>query len=365
MIIEGNSKDSSDFTFYKFVIDSLPSAVISVNADLKVIGFNPWAEKVTGYTAEEAIGHFCGEILQGGMCPAHCPLRTVLDGHKPVSLVETTILNKRGKTIPVRMNTAGLFDGDGRLIGGVESFYDISRLKTMERVKDNIVSMLAHDMKSSITTVGGFALRLQKKASHIDEINQIKCLEIINEESNKLESYVNEFLEFSRLQAGGLKLDFSPTSLDKELMELLDAYQLRASQSGIKLELQNEEALAIIEADSSQLRRVFTNLLDNDALKFSKEGGKVTVTTQETDQDVIIEFTDQGTGIDPSDLPYIFDAFHRGKVKGKIEGFGLGLAAVKTIAEGHGGRVRVESELDKGSVFTVLLPKAGKPEDEE
>lgn len=361
-----NEKDKypSDLTFYRFIIDSIPSAVLTVNADLKITGFNPWAEKITGYSKKEALGQYCGEILQGAMCLAHCPLRTVLKGHSPVSLVETTIVNKWGETVPVRMNTAGLFDDNDHLIGGVESFQDISRLKSLEREKDNLISMFAHDMKSSLTIIGGFVLRLLKKARQIDEEKQKKYLGIIKNESGKLESLINEFLEFSRLQTGRLKLNFSTTSLDKELMELSDSYQVKASQSGLKLELKNEEELSIIEADATQLRRVFTNLLDN-ATKFSKEKGTITITTQETAEDVIVKVKDEGIGIERNELPYIFDSFHRGKGAEKKEGFGLGLAAVKAIVEGHSGRVIVKSELGKGSVFTVVLPKFRIPQDEK
>jgi len=351
--------DFKDLNFYKFVIGSLPNAVVTVNADMNITGFNSWAEKVTGYSSEEALGRHCGEVLKGGECHGQCPLRTVLDGHMPMSLHETTIQNKLGETIPVRMNTAGLFDDDGQLIGGVESFQDISKLKTLEREKDNLISMFGHDMESSITTIGGFVLRLIKGANQIGEIKQKKYLNIIKNESSKLEAIIHDLLEFSRLQTGKLKLHFGPTSLDKELIELLDAYKLRASQSGVTLELKNEEALPIIEGDSTQLHRVFVNLLAN-ALKFSKEGGRITITAQETDQDIIITVSDQGTGIDPNDMPYIFEAFHRGKVGEKVEGFGLGLAAVKTIVEGHSGQVHVDSELGHGSVFTVVLPKVEK-----
>jgi two-component system phosphate regulon sensor histidine kinase PhoR len=362
--VKENDKYSSDLTFYRFIIDSIPSAVLTVNADLKITGFNPWAEKITGYSKKEALGQYCGEILKGAMCLAHCPLRTVLKGHRPVSLVETTIVNKWGETIPVRMNTAGLFDDNDHLIGGVESFQDISRLKSLEREKDNLISMFAHDMKSSLTIIGGFVLRLLKKARQIDEEKQKKYLGIIKNESSKLESLINEFLEFSRLQTGRLILNFSTTSLDKELMELSDSYQVKASQSGLKLELKNEEELSIIEADATQLRRVFTNLLDN-ATKFSKEKGTITITTQETAEDVIVKVKDEGIGIERNELPYIFDSFHRGKGTEKKEGFGLGLAAVKAIVEGHGGRVIVKSELGKGSVFTVVLPKVRIPQDEK
>ena len=356
-VVKDKDKYSPGLTFYRFIIDSLPSAVLTVNADLKIIGFNPWAEKITGYSAKEVLGQYCGEILQGGRrCHAHCPLRTVLNGHRAVSLVETTIVSKWGETIPVRMNTAGLFDDNDNLIGGVESFQDISRLKSLEREKDNLISMFAHDMKSSLTIIGGFVLRLLKKARQVDDEKQKKYLGIIKNESSKLESLVNDFLEFSRLQTGRLKLNFSATSLDKELMEISDSYQVKASQSGLKLELQNEKELSIIEADASQIRRVFTNLLDN-AIKFSKKKGAITITTQETTEDVIVKVKDEGIGIERNELPYIFDSFHRGKGAEKKEGFGLGLAGVKAIVEGHGGRVIVKNEPIKGSVFTVVLPK--------
>ena len=237
---------------------------------------------------------------------------------------------------------------------------DISRVKALEREKDNLISMFAHDMKSSLTIIGGFALRLLKKLRGIDEAKQEEYLEIIKNESGKLELLINDFLEFSRLQTGKLKLNLAATSLDKELMEILDSYRLRASESGIKLELQNEEALPIIEADAHKLRRVFTNLVDN-ALKFSKEKGTITVTTEETATEVMVKMEDEGIGIPSDELPYVFDAFHRGSGTQEKRGFGLGLAGVKTIIEAHGGRVWAESEgYDEeqlpGSTFHILLP---------
>ena len=345
-----------DVAFYRFAIDSLPTAVLTVNSDFRISGFNPWAEKITGYSKKEAQGKYCGAILHGGMCLAECPLKTAMKVRKPVYLIETTIVNRWGETIPVRMSTAGLFDDNGHLIGGVESFHDITRLKRLEREKDNIISMFAHDMKSSLTIIGGFVLRIMKKMGKIDAEKQIKYLEIIKKEAGKLESLINEFLEFSRLQTGRLKLNLSATSLDKELMDLVDSYRVRASESGIKLVLESEEALPVIMADTSQLRRVFTNLLDN-ALKFSKGKGNIIISTYETPETVEVSVKDEGIGIEQDELAYIFDSFRRGRDVDNEEGFGLGLAAVKAIVEGHGGRVLVKSELDKGSVFTVVLPK--------
>ncbi len=352
--MESPGKNPYDLGFHRFIIDSLPVGIMTVDAGLKINSFNPWAEAVTGYSAKEVMRRYCGQVLKGGMCDVHCPLKTVIDRQHPVVRVETTIRKKNGQIIPVRMNTAALLDEAGTLIGGVEAFQDISYLKTLEEEKNNFISMIAHDMKSSVTVIGGFALRLLTRGDGLDREKHKEYLGIIRRESSKLESMIHDFLEFSRLQRGEFKLNFGPTSLDKELMELVESYQVKASQAGVGLEFQGQKALPMIEADAAQLRRVFTNLLDN-AIKFSKGSGKITVIPEERGHEVLVRIADQGKGIAPAELPYIFYAFHHGKESG---GFGLGLAAVKAIVEGHGGRLEVDSELDRGSTFTVILPKA-------
>ncbi len=348
-----------DLKFYRFIMDSLPVGIVTVDSERRITSLNPWAEEIIGYSEGEALGRFCGEIMSGGRCKTRCPLKTVISRENPVVRLETTVQTRSGERIPVRMNTAALLDDQGNLIGGVEAFQDISYLKALERERDSFVSMIAHDMKSSITVIGGFVLRLLKKSEGLDPAKRKKYLEIVRNETGKLEAMIKDFLEFSRLQTGSLKLDFAPTSLDKELMELIESFQVKASQSGVGLELETEDTLPLIEADSGRLRRVFANLIDN-AIKFSKKGGKVVVRVRETGEDVSVRVIDQGTGIDSEDLPYIFDPFRRGKGEQPAEGFGLGLAAVKVIVEGHGGSVHVESELGKGSEFEVVLPKDAK-----
>ena len=354
--IKETTSDGHDLNFYRFILNSLPIAVATVNSQFKITGFNPWAEQLTGYSEKEVVGRYCGEILQGGMCKINCPLKAVIKKRQAVIRLDTTITDRSKKTIPVQMNTAGFFDDKGQLLGGLEAFQDISHIKALEREKANLISMFAHDIKSSLTIIGGFVLRLLKKKSQLEEEKQIEYLDIMKNETGKLSFLVNDFLEFSRLQTGRLKLEFSATSIDKELMELFDAYQEKAREAGIDLALENEEELSIIEADANRLRRVFANLLDN-ALKFSKNEGAITISTHETDKEIVVKVKDEGIGIDPDDLPYIFESFNRGKGSETKEGFGLGLATVKAIVEAHGGSVRVESELGKGSVFEVILPK--------
>jgi signal transduction histidine kinase len=128
--------------------------------------------------------------------------------------------------------------------------------------------------------------------------------------------------------------------------------------------LQNEEVLPLIRADAQHLRRVFTNLIDN-ALKYSDEGTTVAVSTHETPTHVIVKVSDEGHGMPEEELPFVFDAFHRGVGTQKKGGFGLGLAGVKAIVDAHGGRVRVKSEPGEGSTFIVTLPKTGHEQGRE
>jgi signal transduction histidine kinase len=216
--------------------------------------------------------------------------------------------------------------------------------------------MFAHDMRSSLTGIHGLGLRLLTKSASIEEEKKVEYLKIINKEASKLESLVDDFLEFSRLETGRLKLNFRAMSLEKELLELHSVYEPRANQKDLDLEIVLEETLPIIEGDVNRLRRVFTNLLDN-ALKFSKSTGKITITAREAPEEIHVSVRDEGIGIAEEELPFIFDIFHRTPGSEKREGYGIGLATVKAIVDGHGGRVRVESRLGEGTTFSVFLPK--------
>jgi PAS domain S-box-containing protein len=359
----GDIRNVHDLTFYKFAIESLPVAVMTVDPDLRITGFNASAEDITGYPKEEALGKHCSNILRSDLCKDSCPLKTVLNHRKSIVRTESMIHNKLGAIVPIRQHAAGLFDEHGTLIGGLEAFVDISHSKAMEREKANLISMFAHDMKSPLISIQGFVDRLLQKPAEMDDKKRKAFLKIVKLETSKLESLIDGFLEYSRLQTAKLRFNFTAASLDKELAEIYDTYQNKGSQKGIQFELRNMEALPVIEADTRYLQRVFSNLLDN-ALKHSREKGLITISTHQTDQYVMVKIADRGVGIDSRDLPYIFDPFYQGQGEKRGKGYGLGLAVVKAIVEGHGGKLFAESELGKGSVFTVALPKRRNTRDD-
>jgi two-component system phosphate regulon sensor histidine kinase PhoR len=344
---------------------SLPVGVITVDPELRITDLNPWGETISGYTQSEVVGKFCGDILKGEMCGSSlCPIRNVASSMRPVVRAQTSIRSKCGSRIPIRLSAAGIFDGRGRLIGGVEVFQDISELESFARQRSNLITMFAHDMRSPLVAIQGFARRMLKKGDAISAGKQVTYLQIISKEAEKLERLVTDFLDFARLEAGVLKLDFNAVNLDKELMDLIELYQSRFADVGIMLNAEDCEKLPVIEADVYGLRRVFTNLLDN-ALKFSDSGTSVTIQAEETEREVMVHVVDQGMGIPSEELPYIFDPFYRGWGQEKRRGFGLGLAGVDAIVKGHGGRMVVTSEVCKGSVFTVILPKMRQGEGNE
>jgi two-component system, OmpR family, phosphate regulon sensor histidine kinase PhoR len=338
------------------VIESMPMGVIAVNPEMQVIELNPGAQKIIGSSREKVVGNYCGDVLNGGLCGHRCPLKTVLTQQKPIVSVETTIQNIKEVVVPVRLFVSALFDKQGHLVGAVEVFQDISEIKALEQERATVHSMFAHDMKSPLVAIQGFALRMLNKESEISEDRQIQYLEIICKEAGKLEQLINDFLDFSRLETGKLTLNLSPTNLNTEFADLMETYRTRFSQAGIKLKISYKDTLPIIYADLPQLHRAFVNLLEN-ALKFSSADSTVSFEVEETEEEILVHVSDQGIGIPAEELPYIFDAFYRGRDHRKYHGHGLGLAAVEKIVRAHKGRVWVRSEVGKGTVFSIALPK--------
>jgi PAS domain S-box-containing protein len=172
--------------FPEFVLHHLPSGLATVDANLHITYFNPSAERITGYKRAEAVGRYCGQVLQGGQCRFSCPLRTVLNREKTSVTVETTIQTKDGRTLSVNLRTAAMFDEGGALIGALESFSDISHIKKLEAERAQTLSIFAHDMKAPLISIEGFANRLiAGKAGQLND-KQKKYLNMVQTQSRQV-----------------------------------------------------------------------------------------------------------------------------------------------------------------------------------
>lgn len=232
--------------------------------------------------------------------------------------------------------------------------YDLSRFKEREKRKDEFFATAVHDLRSPITSILGFNHLIKKTGSlnaHQNEFVQ---------EIQHAASHMNELLEdILYLTKFDLDAESKRDAIDIShlLFEIADEFQPQATLKRQLLALEKSESQITVPGDESQLRRVLRNLIGN-AVKYTPEGGAITLSLELELNMAKIKIKDTGYGIPAADLPHIFDRFYRVRSNGHndIQGNGLGLAIVKTIAERHGGNVSVESEVGKGSCFTFTLP---------
>jgi two-component system phosphate regulon sensor histidine kinase PhoR len=335
------------------VLIELPIAIVTTNEHFEITLFNPKAEELTGYAAKEAVGQKCSEILGTELCGKDCPIHKIL--HDEISTIrkETTLTTRYSDKLPVIIHSRAIHNVKGEFKGCLEAFEDISREKAQEREKNNFQFMLAHDMKSPLVAILGLIGKIRE---HHDDMSAEKLeqyCKTIKESGEQLEAQVLEFLEYSRQLTDKIKLNLEAVDLTELIDQLVQRYQQQAAKKEIAIRT-DYEPLQEVKVDSHQIQRVFENLLNN-AIKFTQQHGEIYITIKSTAREVIIQVKDNGPGIKAEELPYIFDAFHQSK--SSSSGHGLGLTAVKAIVQEHGGRVAVTSSLEKGTVFTVRLPR--------
>ncbi len=232
------------------------------------------------------------------------------------------------------------------------------------RGRDEMLSLVTHDLKNPVSTIKGYAQLLKRqvlKANELDRKQLADGLTRIDTTSSKMVMLINELLNIARLQMGQpAELDRQPTDLVELVHRTVTAYQQTTTNHTLRFETSELEITG--EWDASGLERVLGNLLSN-AIKYSPAGGDVIITARsEADRGgkgriAVLAVRDSGIGIPESDIPHIFEQFHRASnVTGQISGTGIGLASAHSIIEQHGGTLTVESEEGSGSIFTVRLP---------
>jgi signal transduction histidine kinase len=224
-----------------------------------------------------------------------------------------------------------------------------------ERQRTEFLAMLTHDIRNPLGVVLGYLDMLREEP---DAFGVPPAAELIQRmESNMLtiHALVTNYLDFSTIEAGRLTLAKQPLRLNELLSQLERRHESEATHHRITLQLQVPPQLPSIEADPLALERIFTNLLHN-ALKFTPEAGRVTVSVTLYATEIAVAVSDTGPGIAPDDLALLFRKYGKAATLQRRQGTGLGLFIVKELTEAHGGRVEVQSTVGQGSTFTVFLP---------
>ena len=338
------------------VIASLPVALFVVNAEYKIVEFNPAAEQITGRKRSQVVGRSCAEVFSSSLCEHNCPLRESEKTGEPC-LGRDAVIRIGDEELPIIFSSSAVQDDSGRMIFGIEVFRDATDIQQLEDHKRNLISLFTHDLKAPVAIIGGFVDRLvEGKAGPLND-KQTSYLETIHKEISRLEQYIFSFLDIARIESGQIELELSPCDLGELLKEIVTGFEIQAVEKTIALELDVPVLSDHITADRLQISRVITNLLDN-AIKYSQDNSTVLLRVQENRDQMILEIRDQGPGVSIQDQAHIFDHFFRIDDKRRaVQGTGLGLAAVKAIVDAHSGRVWMRSVPGKGSSFFVSLPK--------
>ncbi len=226
-----------------------------------------------------------------------------------------------------------------------------SEILKSERLKNEFISSVSHELKTPLTSIKGWAITLKLKELQSEEMMD-KGLNIIIEESERLTDLVNELLDFSRYEAGNISLKIETFNLGQLLRDIYFQMKPRSERNGVSLQYQDIE-LGDIKADKNRLKQVFINIVDN-AIKFS-QGGIVKIYSEEKDGYIYIIIEDNGIGIKKNDLKRVKEKFFKGN--NDRPGNGIGLAICEEIMKLHNGKIDIDSEIRKGTKVTVRIKK--------
>ncbi len=236
-------------------------------------------------------------------------------------------------------------------------FHDITELKKLEQIRKDFVANVSHELKTPITSIKGFSETLLDGAMDNREA-LVEFLEIILKESDRLQSLIQDLLDLTRLEQHNFSLVKEPINMVDILEEVSKLLANKAEAKSLKLDFKRPGEEVWIEGDRARLIQVFMNLISN-AISYTPSGGKVSVFVENKEKDVLVSIADTGIGIERNEIPRIFERFYRvDKARSRNSGgTGLGLAIVKHLVELHKGLIKVESEVGKGTTFTILLHK--------
>jgi two-component system phosphate regulon sensor histidine kinase PhoR len=329
--------------------EGMREGLLIVNKDMKVVASNPAACRLFGPTRGKLESQRLTELTRNPTI--YSAFLDALQGTERSSVkVET---HGPDRVFDLRVVPIGL-NGEGAE-GALGVFFDITRTERLELVRQEFLSNVSHELRTPLTAILAFVETLEGGAMDDPESSQ-RFLSIIRKNAVRMQGLIDDILELTAIEGGNVQLRATSTQLRSVVTDVIASLTGKAASHGITLNNEVPSA-AVVYVDVRRLEQMLTNLVDN-AIKFNRDGGEVTIQFETNGQDkVIVE--DTGEGIPAQHLERLFERFYRvdrARTR-EMGGTGLGLAIVKHLALLHGGEVSVSSELGKGSTFTINLPK--------
>ena len=360
-------------THVRLILDGALDAVVSTDAADVVTYWNSHAEKTFGWTAGEALGQRCGELilppeprqdydrdrdlfLATGEAPS-VNGRTEVEGHRK----DGTRLSLELAITAVKVWETWTFnvfarDITARRQADEERTQLLQKAQEVGRTKDEFLALLSHELRTPLSAIVGWAHML--RTSELDEKTRARAIETIDRNAKLQNQLIEDILDVSRIVAGKFHVEKRSVDLAKVLEAAREIVAPVAAARRVALQVEVADSLPLTFGDPDRLQQVAWNLLSN-AIKFTPAGGRVSVALARRDERFELTIRDTGAGIDPLLLPHIFERFRQGGESGgkRHAGLGLGLSIVRHIVEMHEGTVEVRSEgKDRGATFVVSLP---------
>ncbi len=345
------------------ILDTMSEAVYVADPQSNLLSVNrAFAQTIGANSKEEVVGsiakytHLVNPRREDGraMPDEELPMERALKGEtfNNAVMVITPLAEKHNRYVSV--SGAPILDEKGNIVAAVNVSRDITEIKQAEQFREEYIHTISHDLRTPLTIIQGHAQLLQQALDKAGlSYFARRSSEAIVTSTRQMNAMIQDLVDSARLEAGQLVMEKQPVDVRAFVSELLN--RAAGAMDVARVELDALEDLPQVSADPDRLERILMNLLTN-ALKYSREGNRVTIRIRASGDEVVISMTDRGEGISPEDKKHIFERFYRAKGQRKAEGLGLGLYITRMLVEAHGGRIWAESKLGKGSTFYFSLP---------
>lgn len=342
------------------MLDSAADGILILNPDHSIERTNAAFARMFGLSQEKLQSMTHEDVIHWAKDPHGITLDEAEAGGWPLTpqahlYVEGDLSRPNGQLpLPVGITYAPLISTEGSLLNTITTIRDITRFRQADELKSEFVSIVSHELKTPVALIKGYVSTLRRDDVQWNHEIMNESLQVIEEEADHLTRLIEDLLDASRLQAGGMPLKRSDIAMKSIAERLAERFQVQTRDHQIIVDLPDD--LPVVMADDVRIEQVLSNLISN-AIKYAPDG-KISINGCARPHEILICVEDEGAGIPAGDLPHIFDRFYRApETSRKTKGAGLGLYLARAIIEAHKGHMWADPKTDKGARICFSLPR--------